>query len=199
MLDDRKQELVTTATEVFLKYGYKKTTLDDVADAVGMQKSSLYHYFKNKDDLFRATVENIHTCISASIKKALFGGGTFCDDMAEFVRVLQYHLKKLHPSMITMLSEIRSVAPIIQDLNSVRVDDIITMLDNRIEQAYNDGELVSRPPKDLAVILVTFVTKVLLGQGLSKHHMMVAKDLFHYVLVLFEPYFTTSQTAEQQS
>ena len=47
-----KSEIIVIAQEIFKRYGYKKTTLKDIGEAVGLDKTSLYHYFKNKEDLF---------------------------------------------------------------------------------------------------------------------------------------------------
>lgn len=47
-----KSEIIVTAQEIFERFGYKKTTLKDIGEAVGLDKTSLYHYFKNKEDLF---------------------------------------------------------------------------------------------------------------------------------------------------
>jgi AcrR family transcriptional regulator len=50
--DEKRQELLNKALACFTKYGYTKTTLEDVAKATGINKASLYHYFKNKEELF---------------------------------------------------------------------------------------------------------------------------------------------------
>lgn len=54
--DINKEIILKTAREIFSKYGYKKTTLDDIANAVRKGKSSLYYYFKSKEDLFQAVI-----------------------------------------------------------------------------------------------------------------------------------------------
>ena len=48
-----RENILRTAREIFSKYGYKKTTLDDIANAVRKGKSSLYYYFSSKEDCFR--------------------------------------------------------------------------------------------------------------------------------------------------
>ena len=40
-----KEEILESAKKVFAKYGYKKTSVNDIAKAAGKAKSSLYHYF----------------------------------------------------------------------------------------------------------------------------------------------------------
>ncbi|QIA06765.1 TetR/AcrR family transcriptional regulator [Draconibacterium halophilum] len=54
--DVNRENILKIAREIFSKYGYKKTTLDDIANAVRKGKSSLYYYFKSKEDLFQAVI-----------------------------------------------------------------------------------------------------------------------------------------------
>ena len=43
--------------DVFIRYGYRKTSMDDVARAIGISRQALYKRHKTKDTLFRATVK----------------------------------------------------------------------------------------------------------------------------------------------
>ncbi len=52
----KQNEIFDAALKLFALYGYKKTTVEDVADKVGMTKSNLYFYVKNKRDLYERTV-----------------------------------------------------------------------------------------------------------------------------------------------
>jgi AcrR family transcriptional regulator len=52
-----RDQITEAAREVFAKYGYRKTTIEDIASAVYKAKSSVYHYFSGKDEIFRAVVE----------------------------------------------------------------------------------------------------------------------------------------------
>ena len=54
--DQNRENILKIAREIFSKYGFKKTTLDDIASAVRKGKSSLYYYFKSKEDLFQAVI-----------------------------------------------------------------------------------------------------------------------------------------------
>lgn len=54
--DANRENILKIAREIFSKYGFKKTTLDDIANAVRKGKSSLYYYFKSKEDLFQAVI-----------------------------------------------------------------------------------------------------------------------------------------------
>lgn len=50
--DSRRVEILEKAASCFTLYGYNKTTLDDIGDALGFNKAALYYYFKNKEELF---------------------------------------------------------------------------------------------------------------------------------------------------
>lgn len=52
IIDPRLKPLITAATEVFRNKGYDKATITDVADLMGIQKGSVYHYVKSKRELF---------------------------------------------------------------------------------------------------------------------------------------------------
>lgn len=52
-----KHQLILAAGQIFYQYGFKKTTMDDIAFAAGKGKSSLYYYFKNKEEVFEAVVD----------------------------------------------------------------------------------------------------------------------------------------------
>lgn len=55
--DANRENILKIAQDIFSKYGYKKTTLDDIANAVRKGKSSLYYYFSSKEDLFQAVIQ----------------------------------------------------------------------------------------------------------------------------------------------
>ncbi len=57
--DTKKAEILKAAARVFRIKGYHATRIQDIADALGMQKGSLYYYISTKEDLLRGLVEDI--------------------------------------------------------------------------------------------------------------------------------------------
>ncbi|MBM9502054.1 TetR/AcrR family transcriptional regulator [Leptospira sp. 201903071] len=55
---DRKTEILNSALLVFFKYGFRKTSMDEVARAADVSRQGLYLHFATKEDLFRAVVQN---------------------------------------------------------------------------------------------------------------------------------------------
>ncbi len=55
--ENKKELILKAAGSAFARYGFSKTTMDDIGELVGMKKNSLYHYFVNKEDIFCGIIE----------------------------------------------------------------------------------------------------------------------------------------------
>jgi AcrR family transcriptional regulator len=51
-----RENIIKTSSKIFAKYGFRKTTMNDIAKEMEMGKSSLYYYFKSKEKVFEAVV-----------------------------------------------------------------------------------------------------------------------------------------------
>ncbi|KAA3643482.1 MAG: TetR family transcriptional regulator [Chloroflexi bacterium] len=49
---ERQERILAAAAELFVHYGYDKTTVDDIAREAGVSKGAIYLHFKSKDELF---------------------------------------------------------------------------------------------------------------------------------------------------
>lgn len=76
--DARPQELLTAALGLFVERGYAATRLEDVARRAGVSKGTLYLYFTNKEELFKAVVREhvVHAIGAAEQTVAGFDGPT---------------------------------------------------------------------------------------------------------------------------
>ena len=63
----RREKMLDAAIGVFLRYGFKKTSMDDVAGAAGFSRQALYLNFKTKEQLFEAALEHL---VSRSLAEA---------------------------------------------------------------------------------------------------------------------------------
>jgi len=90
-----RNSIVIAASEVFSKYGYKKTTMDDIAKALGKGKSSIYYYFSNKEEIFEAVLEQEVTLLKSNLQKA--------------VNQKKHHKGKLKAYIITRMEGIESM------------------------------------------------------------------------------------------
>ncbi len=55
--DQTKDKILSVASKMFARYGFQKTTVDEIAKTAHKAKGSVYYYFSSKEDLFKAVVE----------------------------------------------------------------------------------------------------------------------------------------------
>jgi AcrR family transcriptional regulator len=70
-LSPRRATLIEIATGVFTRYGFRKTSMDDVARAAGLSRAGLYLHFANKTELFRAVATEFATRMRRESREAL--------------------------------------------------------------------------------------------------------------------------------
>jgi AcrR family transcriptional regulator len=68
---DRRAEIVREAAPVFLRYGFRKTSMDDVARAAKLSRQGLYLHFPNKELLFREVVAHLAGLAVEALRSAL--------------------------------------------------------------------------------------------------------------------------------
>ena len=68
---DRRTEIMAAAFEAFAENGYDKTTMDDIVQRSGLSKGTLYWHFKNKHDLYLATLNWVLRDVSAGLEHVL--------------------------------------------------------------------------------------------------------------------------------
>jgi len=54
--DPVREDILNGARELFRRFGYKKTTMEDIARQIGKSKSALYYYYKTKEEIFEAVL-----------------------------------------------------------------------------------------------------------------------------------------------
>ena len=54
---DKRTSILASAEIQFSRYGFRRTSMDDIARETGISRASLYSYFENKEDIFRGVCE----------------------------------------------------------------------------------------------------------------------------------------------
>ncbi len=84
--------ITKVARDIFTRFGYKKTTMNDIAQASNKGKSSLYYYFQSKEEVFREVVESEAKILREKIALAVNKCTNPLDKVKEFVltRMLKF-------------------------------------------------------------------------------------------------------------
>src|ERR1700749_1589067 len=78
------QEILQAAVRLYRKSGPTKVTLDNVAKATGRSRSSLYYYFKDRDEIFQAVLNQIAEDVIAEIRHAVAAAENLNDKIYAF-------------------------------------------------------------------------------------------------------------------
>ena len=92
----REREIIDTAAEIFHRQGYANTSVQDVADAVGILKGSLYYYIDSKEDLLFQVLLEVHEDAQGIIDDVGGIDATPLEKLYEYVRRhVDYNTRKL--------------------------------------------------------------------------------------------------------
>ena len=69
--DQKKQQILKAASRLIAQFGYDKTTLDDIARLIKIKKTTLYYYFRNKDEIIQEVVRTETDKYLKSLKENL--------------------------------------------------------------------------------------------------------------------------------
>jgi len=54
--EEFRKKVIIAAGQIFSRYGFRKTTMDEIARELKMGKSSIYYYFESKEEIFESVV-----------------------------------------------------------------------------------------------------------------------------------------------
>ncbi len=94
-IDKTKSEIVEVARDIFAKFGFKKTTMEEIARAIRKAKSSLYYYFQSKEEVFQAVIEQEAQVLREKIEKAMSQEGTPQGKLRAYIIARMKGLKQL--------------------------------------------------------------------------------------------------------
>ncbi len=146
----RTKEIIAAAAKLFKEKGYHATTIQDVADEVGMLKGSLYYHIRSKEELlYLVTKEPIRELIERQ-KKLKESQLSPRQKIVEFIRS---HLKAFHdnyPHMFVFLQEKASLAEPVQAKVAGIDFRYETLLEAILREGVECGEF--RPQLDLKMM-----------------------------------------------
>lgn len=112
---DSRRRIVRAACPLFARRGYDAVSMQEIADAVPINKATLYHHFQSKDDLFLAVVRLEMRQLHHHIQHVIQEGGSVADQLtrvaiqvfrnsqSEFGRLMSDAHRHLSPAQQTML------------------------------------------------------------------------------------------------
>ncbi len=94
-IEKAREEIAEIARDIFAKFGFKKTTMEEIAKAVNKAKSSLYYYFQNKEEVFQAVIEREANVLREKLQKAISQENTPQGKLRAYIVTRMKALKQL--------------------------------------------------------------------------------------------------------
>jgi len=95
--EERKKQILEAASNVFARAGFDDARMDDIAAESGLSKGSLYWYFKNKDAIIQAILENILNREFSKIREMFDEDISARKKINKFVTYIAKDLKLMKP------------------------------------------------------------------------------------------------------
>ncbi len=118
---DFKSLVIEKAREIFIKYGYKKTSMEDIAKACNKSKGLIYHHYKSKEEIFKLIATNEVNQILIDIIKKI----NSIKDVKEKIKIftltwysfLNDNANLYHKIIIDIIEYIYIIKEMIEDLH----------------------------------------------------------------------------------
>ncbi len=114
-----KEKIIEGASQLFMKYGVRSITMDDIASQLAISKKTIYQFFKNKDELV-TTISSAHMEMEKSeyseiednttnaIEEIIEVSNCFREHMHEVNPKLLFELKKYHPEAWSVYTKFKT-------------------------------------------------------------------------------------------
>ncbi|MZP54445.1 MAG: TetR family transcriptional regulator [Bacteroidales bacterium] len=93
--EEFRKKIINTAGQIFSRYGFRKTTMDEISKVLKMGKSSIYYYFPGKEEIFEAVVLNEANILRNELTKAIKSVESPLEKMRNYVFVRMKAFEKL--------------------------------------------------------------------------------------------------------
>ncbi|MHA6263935.1 TetR/AcrR family transcriptional regulator [Arenibacterium sp. CAU 1754] len=128
--DPKQQAILGAAWQSFATYGFRKTSMDDIARAAGMSRPALYLHYRNKEDIFRHLARQVYCDAADTVTQALSGPGAVQDQL------LAAFVGQGGKAVETMLSSPHGLE--LFDSTNANARDIINEGEARLTEVYAD-------------------------------------------------------------
>lgn len=147
--EDVKSEIIKAARSLFMKYGYNKTTMEDIAKSAGKGKSTLYYYYPSKDDVMLEVLQSEADALFKVLKERLALFHTAKEKFQNYFIIGNEFVEKTANLYQIMRSELIDNYPIQKKLRAIYDDRDIEYIKSILVFGIENNEFTRINPNDL--------------------------------------------------
>jgi len=137
--NEQKERILSAATNLFSRFGLEKTTMEDIAKAAGKGKSSLYYYFKSKEEVYAEVIRKEIAGLKTTIRKAIEEEDDPYNKFTKFVGTRLNYLNEKADQYTTIKDEYLKHYQFIQNLTADYSDWEMSTIKDIIEYGRDRG------------------------------------------------------------
>jgi AcrR family transcriptional regulator len=172
-----RAQIVEVARKIFIRYGFRKTTMEEIAAATRKGKSSIYYYFPSKEEIFKAVVEKEASELKERLGKTLRTGAAPVDKLRAYIRFRLHHVRTLGNFYAALNEESLSHLDFILEIRRKFDKNEQEVVRGILEEGLKDGSFQISSSEIGAIAIVTMMKGLELPLLLSDHHKMDRSDL----------------------
>lgn len=150
-----RDEIVEAGRRIFAKFGFRKATVDEIANAAGKKKSSVYHYFAGKEEIFEAVLEREARLFRGEIGKAVAEKQTARERVQAYVIARMKTFKRLVNFYSAFREGYLDNYPFIEKIRLSYDNEEVEYLKSLLRFGIERAEFIIRDPDTASVAIVT--------------------------------------------
>lgn len=155
---DKKIAILNIADKLFARYGYQKTTMEDIASTCRMAKSSIYYYFQNKDEIFAEVIKQDSLEFRKKLNEAVDSVKQPQARITAYVIARLRHLRELTNYYVTLTDEYLEHHNFIEETRN----DFYEYEKNKLKELLQAGvnqQKFKVPDPDLTARMISIIIK----------------------------------------
>ena len=153
--ENKKEMLINAARDVLAKYGFKKVTLEDIAEKAGMAKTSVYHYFKSKEEILTSVTRRELNRLLDRMRDAVEQNLTPEKKLIGLVKARYLFLQEMKSLTGSNMEILREVGPMVRAERDRFLGAEIELLKEVILEGVNKGDFAVEDPELLALVAIS--------------------------------------------
>ncbi len=154
MAVDRRKQIIDAATNSFSLFGYKATTIDQVAKLANVGKGTIYTFFKNKEELFDEIINGLIKEMKEVANEAVDPSDSFYENVHKGLYGL-LEFRKKHQLTIKLSQEARDIGtPAVLEVMEKLEQAILKFIKDKVIIAIQKGEIKECDPEITSFIMM---------------------------------------------
>ncbi len=175
--EDISDLILDAADRLLARYGYKKMTMDDIAQEVSIGKGTIYLHFKSKEEIALARVDRIAKRLKERLREIALSSGSAADRLWRMLleRVL-FRFDSVQHYTESLTDVLAAIRPALLVRHNRHFDEEAHVFAELLKEGKNNGEFVFKDAKATAHALLV-ATNALLPYSLSTRELGARKDV----------------------